>query len=114
MIPSSGIDKSKHSSVYIISSCLSSAELVSGDVTIKEYDGELHLKTVSGDLDVTMKKAEVSAKTLTGSIYSNLDIDIQNKGRKNYGHNKIIGTVNNGGKLVRMETVSGDIYLRKS
>lgn len=89
-------------------------DLVSGNVTIKDYNGKLSLKTVSGDLDVTMKKAEVNAKTLTGTIYSNLEIDMENKKRKGYGYNKIIGTVNSGGELVKMETVSGDIYLRKS
>ena len=89
-------------------------DLVSGNVTIKDYDGELWLKTVSGDLDVTMKKAEVNAKTLTGTIYSNIDIDIENKNKRGHGYNKIIGTVNSGGELVKMETVSGDIYLRKS
>ena len=88
-------------------------DLVSGNVTIKEYAGELSLKTVSGDLDVTMEKAEINAKTLTGTIYSNLEIDMENK-KKNYGYNKVLGTVNSGGKLVKMETVSGDIYLRKS
>jgi len=61
-----------------------------------------------------MSKAEVNAKTLTGTIYSNLEIDMETKGKRNYGHNKIIGTINNGGNLVKMETVSGDIYLRKN
>jgi len=89
-------------------------DLVSGNVIIKDYNGELKLKTVSGDLDVAMSKAEVNAKTLTGTIYSNLEIDMETKGKRNYGHNKIIGTINNGGNLVKMETVSGDIYLRKN
>lgn len=89
-------------------------DLVSGNVTIKSYSGELKLKTVSGDLDVTMTEAEVNAKTLTGTIYSNLEIDLDNEGKRGYGHNRVTGTVNKGGELVRMETVSGDIYLRKS
>lgn len=88
-------------------------DLISGNVTIKDYNGELHLKTVSGDLDVTMNKAKINAKTLTGTIYSDLDIDMENKGRRSDGHNKVQGNVNNGGDLVVMETVSGNIYMRK-
>jgi DUF4097 and DUF4098 domain-containing protein YvlB len=89
-------------------------DLVSGNVTIKKYDGELWLKTVSGDLDVTMNNAEVNAKTLTGTIYSNIDIDMANKKKQGHGYNKINGTINGGGSLVKMDTVSGDIYMRKS
>jgi len=87
-------------------------DLVSGDVTIKSYEGELSLKTVSGDLDVTIENAEVNAKTLTGTIYSDIDIK-NNKEKKSSGYNKIQTTINRGGKLVKMQTVSGDLYLRK-
>ena len=89
-------------------------DLVSGDVTVKNYSGELWLKTVSGDLDVTIDKAVVNAKTLTGTIYSNLSIDQGNNNKKSSGYNKIRGTINNGKVLVKMETVSGNIYMRKS
>jgi hypothetical protein len=87
-------------------------DLVSGDVTIKSYKGELWLKTVSGDLDVTLVNAEVNAKTLTGTIYSNIDIKTTD-GKTSSGYNKIQTTINKGGKLVKMETVSGDVFLRK-
>jgi hypothetical protein len=89
-------------------------DLVAGDVTIKSYDGELWLKTVSGDLDVTMENADINVKTLTGTIYSNIDMDKSADGKKSSGHNKIQTKINKGGKLVKMETVSGDIFLRKS
>ena len=88
-------------------------DLIAGDVTIKNYDGEMHLKTISGDVDVTFKSAEVNAKTLTGTIYANLDIDMEGNGNRSGGHNNIKGKINNGGKLVKMETISGDIFLRK-
>jgi len=88
-------------------------DLISGDVTIKDYEGEMHLKTISGDLDVTFKNAEVNAKTLTGTIYANLDINMGNTAKNSGGHNKVRGTINSGGKLVKMETISGDIFLRK-
>jgi len=88
-------------------------DLISGDVTVKKYDGELHLKTISGDLDVTFKNADVNAKTLTGTIYANLDVEMNDSSKQSGGHNKVQGKINNGGKLVKMETISGDIFLRK-
>ena len=88
-------------------------DLVSGDVTLKQYKGELRLKTVSGDLDITTNKADVNAKTLTGTIYSNLNIDQEGNKKSSSGYNRVKGTVNNGGELVVLETVSGNIYMRK-
>lgn len=88
-------------------------DLVSGDVTIKSYNGDLKLKTVSGDLDVTMDKAEVNARTVTGTIYSDLDIDQGARKSKNYGSTRVKGSINGGDQLIVLETVSGNIYMRK-
>lgn len=88
-------------------------DLISGDVELKKYLGTMHLKTISGDLDVTMKKAKIDAKTLTGTIYSDLDIATENSKNRSHGHNRVRGTVNSGGDLVELETISGNIYMRK-
>ncbi|MBX2827081.1 MAG: DUF4097 domain-containing protein [Flavobacteriaceae bacterium] len=88
-------------------------DLVSGDVTIKDYSGDLRLKTVSGDLDVTMNRAKIDARTVTGTIYSDLDIDMKKKNGSSYGGNKVLGTVNGGSELIVLNTVSGNIYMRK-
>lgn len=87
-------------------------DLVSGDVNIKGYKGKLQLKTVSGNLDVAMNTANIDAQTVTGTIYSDLDINIQNKKEGGYSSH-IKGTVNDGKELVKLETVSGNIYMRK-
>ncbi|MEE9362657.1 MAG: hypothetical protein V3U92_08670 [Cellulophaga sp.] len=87
--------------------------LISGDVIIKKYTGELFLKTISGDLDVTITKAIVNAKTLTGTVYSNLEIKMKENKKHVAGHIKIKGIVNNGDKYVKMETISGNVYMRK-
>ena len=87
-------------------------DLISGDVTIKNYDGALTLKTISGDVDVTMNKAKINVSTLTGTIYSDLNINKDNHSNS-AGSNKIKGTINNGKELVIMETISGNIYMRK-
>lgn len=90
-----------------------STDLISGNVTIKQYQGEMTLKTVSGDLDVTMNKARVDARTVTGTIYSDLDIDQSGRSDRSHGGNKVIGKVNNGDVLLVLKTVSGNIYMRK-
>ena len=87
-------------------------DLISGDITIKRYTGEMHLKTVSGDVDVAVSKAKINAKTVTGTIYSDLKIDKSYKENKSYS-SKIKGTVNNGNVVLKMTTVSGNIYMRK-
>ena len=88
-------------------------DLVSGNITIKKYQGEMQLKTVSGDVDVAISKARVNAKTVTGTIYSDLNIDKSYSQNKSYS-SKVRGTVNNGDVELRMTTVSGNIYMRKS
>jgi len=86
-------------------------DLISGDITLKKYDGELRLKTVSGDVDVVIDKALIDASTVTGTIYS--DLDIQQNSKKNYGTIQIKGSVNKGTEPLKLKTVSGDIYMRK-
>ena len=89
-------------------------DLISGDVTIKKYNGELRLKTISGALDVTVSKADLNAKSLTGTIYS--DIEFKNdSSRKHYNgsHNKVSKQINGGSQPLDMETISGNIYIRK-
>nr|WP_321247983.1 hypothetical protein [uncultured Psychroserpens sp.] len=90
-------------------------DLISGDVTIKKYDGELRLKTISGSLDVTVNKARLNAKSLTGTIYSDLEFE-KNTSNKSYNgsHNRVSKQVNGGTLPLEMETISGNIYIRKS
>nr|WP_321232130.1 hypothetical protein [uncultured Psychroserpens sp.] len=89
-------------------------DLISGDVTIKKYNGELRLKTISGSLDVTVKKAKLKAKSLTGTIYSDLEFENNNSSKHyNNSHNKVSKQVNGGTLPLDMETISGNIYIRK-
>ena len=89
-------------------------DLISGNITVKKHSKDMHLKTISGDIDIFVSDATFEAKTLTGGIYSDLDIDFnQNKKRKSYGHQKITGTINKGTASLNLDTISGDIFLRK-
>jgi hypothetical protein len=88
-------------------------ELISGNITLKKYSGNMKLKTVSGDVDVAISKARINAKTVTGTIYSDLKIDSEFSENKSYS-SKVRGTVNNGSKELKMTSVSGNIYMRKA
>jgi len=89
-------------------------DLISGDVTIKKYNGELRLKTISGALDVTVNKARLNAKSLTGTIYSDLEFEKNNSNKSyNGSQNKVTKQVNGGNVPLEMETISGNIYIRK-
>ncbi|GHA30465.1 hypothetical protein GCM10007103_09830 [Salinimicrobium marinum] len=88
-------------------------DLIAGGVELKQYHGELVLKTISGNLDVTMDKANIEAQTLTGTIYSDLDISTTQNSKENAMTTKVSGAVNNGGERAKLETISGNIYMRK-
>ena len=88
-------------------------DLISGDIDVKKHSKNMRLKTISGDIDVYVSDAYFEAKTLTGGIYSDLDIDFsQNKKRSN--SSRITATIKNGNATLKLSTISGDIFLRKS
>lgn len=88
-------------------------DFISGDIDVKKHSKNMHLKTISGDIDVYVSDAYFEAKTLTGGIYSDLDIDFEQSKRKN-SHQKITATIKNGEATLKLSTISGDIFLRKS
>jgi len=88
-------------------------DFISGDIDVKKHSKNMRLKTISGDIDVYVSDAYFEAKTLSGGIYSDLDIDFeQNKKRNN--SRRIAATIKNGEATLKMSTISGDIFLRKS
>ena len=87
-------------------------DLISGNITVKKHSKDMHLKTISGDIDIYVADAKLEAKTLTGGVYSDLDIDFNKNKKRGYG-SKIITTINKGTAFLKLNTISGDIYLRK-
>ena len=88
-------------------------DFISGDIDVKKHSKNMHLKTISGDIDVYVSDAYFEAKTLTGGIYSDLDIDFEQSKRRNNSQ-KISATIKNGDATLKLSTISGDIFLRKS
>lgn len=87
-------------------------DLISGNITIKKHSKDMRLKTISGDIDIFVADAKLEAKTLTGGVYSDIEIDFSKYNKKSYG-SKIVTTINKGTALLKLNTISGDIFLRK-
>ena len=88
-------------------------DLISGDIDVKQHSKNMRLKTISGDIDVYVSDAYFEAKTLSGGIYSDLDIDFSQNKKRNSSR-KITATINKGTATLKLSTISGDIFLRKS
>jgi len=94
-------------------------ESVIGDLLIDGSYKELHAKTVTGDIDLTWPESEgadVEIKTVTGAIYTNHDFESKNrdKGLPLISAHELQVSVGKGGKFITLETVTSDIYFKKS
>ncbi|AHM61001.1 hypothetical protein D770_13735 [Flammeovirgaceae bacterium 311] len=92
-------------------------ETISGDVIATNLKGSLDLKSISGFIDVSLpaaQQAELSLKSVTGELYTDLEMQILNKKDEIpiVGY-EMKGMLGKGGTPVRLETISSNIYLRK-
>jgi len=76
------------------------------------------ISLVSGDLDITLpavSPAQLNLSSITGEIYTDFDLKLKSdKGGLNHvGGGEIEANINNGGVSVKLNCVSGNIYLRK-
>jgi hypothetical protein len=78
------------------------------------------ISTVSGDIDVTLPSrtpANLILKSMTGEIYTNFELIFDpfygGFAPTPYGGKTVYATINNGGIEVIIESVNGNIYLRK-
>jgi hypothetical protein len=101
--------------VFIPEKVRFSVETIDGNVTITGQTDEMKVKSISGFIDLTVpqaKHADIDFSTISGRMYSNLDL-IQTKEYSGIPM-KINQKLNSGGDLIKLETISGDIYFRKS
>jgi Toastrack DUF4097 len=101
--------------IYVPEKARFSLETIDGNVTITGQTGEMTVKSISGFIDLAVpanKKADIDFSTISGRMYSNLDLNGDNV------HTgmpvKITEKINNGGDPIKLETISGDIFFRKS
>jgi hypothetical protein len=101
--------------VYLPEKAKFTVETINADITITGQTSEMNVKSISGFIDLALpasKQADIDFSTITGLIYSNhkLTLDKLHTGIPSRINEKF----NNGGDLIRLETISGDIFFRKS
>lgn len=101
--------------IYIPEKTRFSVESINANITITGQTIEMKVKSISGYIDLAVpsgKQADVEFSTISGRMYSNhiLALNRQHNGIPS----KINDKLNNGGPPIKLETISGDIYFRKS
>jgi hypothetical protein len=101
--------------VYIPEKTPFNIETINGNITIDGVTDEIYAKSISGFIDLAApanKQADIKFSTITGTIYSNHKLAPESR---HSGIPSVIReSLNNGGSPVTLETISGDIYFRKS
>lgn len=101
--------------VYIPENTRFSVETINANITVRGKTKEMNVKSISGFIDLAVpaaKQADLDFSTISGRIYTDLGIT-GSKGRSGIPM-KINEKLNSGGDLIKLETISGDIFIRKS
>lgn len=103
-------------SIDVQSASASSLETVNGDIrgsfSSASWDGTLTMETVNGNIELAFPAAfaaTIRGETVNGSISSDFPVTISGK----WGPKSFRGTVGGGGRQLDIETVNGNITLRK-
>jgi len=90
---------------------------ISGNIEVTDLESEMNLESISGDVDLTLAqniKADIEMSTISGEIYSNMNLDYGDEETLHrIGGIEISSKLNGGGISIDLETISGDILLRK-
>ncbi|QNF33880.1 hypothetical protein HUW51_14540 [Adhaeribacter swui] len=90
---------------------------INGNIELNGLTGSVNAKSISGFVDMNWpgkKGATVALKTITGEVYSDLNIAFTNKQKEIplVGY-QLKGNLNGGGPQVNLETISNNVYFRK-
>lgn len=101
--------------VYIPEKTGFTVETINGDITIKGKTDMMKVKTISGYIDLAVpsdKAADLELSTITGTVYTDHNFTFT---RSAGGIPSVIKEkMNNGGPGIKLETISGDIFFRRS
>ena len=101
------------------------ANSISSDIIVR-YAGvgksPSSISSVSGAVDVTMpasSKTTLQLRTISGEVYTDFDINMGKKGNEDDGMRRVggqtvEGTVNGGGTKIALQSISGDVFVRKA
>lgn len=94
-------------------------DTISGDIEMEGLEGPVDARSISGYVDLSWpegREADLSLKTVTGEAFSDLEsIRFTNRQQSAplVGY-RLNGMIGEGGPDIRLESVSGDIFLRRS
>lgn len=103
---------------YIPANSLLELNSISGNIEFSDIDNQMKIKTISGFIDAAFTQNQsykLTISSISGSIYTdeyyqnNSNFNVE---KKIVGH-KITGKLNNGDKQLELQTISGDIFLRR-
>lgn len=100
--------------IYIPEQSDFSVETINGNIIIEGNTKEIKAHSISGFIDVSFaasRKADLKMSTISGTIYTDITMD---KVSEKNGGNAVDVAYNGGGEDVDLETISGDIFLRKT
>jgi DUF4097 and DUF4098 domain-containing protein YvlB len=100
--------------VYIPEQSDFSVETINGNIIIEGNTKEIKAHSISGFIDLSFassRKADLKMSTISGTIYTDITMD---KASERNGGNAVDVAYNGGGEDVDLETISGDIFLRKT
>ncbi len=90
-------------------------ETINGNITIDGVTDKICAKSISGFIDLAVtadRKADIKFSTISGTIYTNHELVTES--RYSGIPTVIRQNLNNGSSPVTLETISGDIFFRKS
>lgn len=97
----------------VISTINGSVNVVFSEIS---KDKPISIASINGEVDVTIPaKAGVNLEMSNhnGNMYSDFDMVQENKNLRRVGGNTVRATLNGGGTDLRLQSVNGNIYLRK-
>jgi len=104
--------------VYLPETAKIDLNTISGNIEIIGLSESMDIKTISGFIDLSVSpksKLNFELETITGGFYSNLDLDItkEHDWKHHFVGGDVEASLNGGGNEIKLETISGDIYLRE-
>jgi len=103
--------------VYVPENADFSVETINGNITITGNTAEIRAKSISGYIDLAIapqRKAELKMRTISGTMYSNIELTSTSRRIKQIGGGTVSAELNGGGgKEIDLETISGNIFFRK-
>jgi len=87
------------------------ADLINGDIEITKYAGNLDLSTINGEIDLKMINVDLVAETIHGDIYADEKLKFTSKDR--HVGQKIYGIIDKATNRLRLNTINGNMYLRR-